>query len=140
MNISDALSDTIPEAVFAVARRAPERVAMQIKQGPVYRRCTYQQLVKQTEELVAALLRHDLCREDRMAIIAENRPEWLIAYLAIVAAGGKAVPLDIQLSSGELTRLLRRSGSKLALMVATIRPFSPSIRFTIQIAVLLTNG
>lgn len=66
---------------------------MQIKQGPVYRRCTYQQLVEQAEKLAAALLRHDLRRGDRMAIVAENRPEWLIAYLAIVAAWGQSRPL-----------------------------------------------
>jgi len=122
MHTPSDLPDTIPEAVFAVARRAPERLAMQIKQQDAYRQCTYKQLVEQVEELAAALMRHDLCRGDRVAIVAENRLEWVIAYLGIVAAGGTAVPLDIQLSSGDLARLLARSGARLAFVSATTWP------------------
>ncbi len=110
MHTPSDLPVTIPEAIFAVARRATERIAMQIKQEHAYRQCIYQQLVEQGEELTAVLMRHDLRRGDRVAIVAENRPEWVIAYLGIVAAGGTAVPLDIQLSSGDLARLLARSG------------------------------
>ena len=127
MNTSDDLSGTIPEAIFAVARRAPERVAMQIKQEQGYRQCTYQQLVEQAEELAAALMRHDLRRGDRVAIVSENRPEWIIAYLGIVAAGGTAVPLDIQLNSGDLARLLERSGARLAFVSATTWPLLKNV-------------
>jgi hypothetical protein len=122
MHTPSDLPGTIPEAVFAVARRAPERVAMQIKQQDAYRQCTYKQLVEQVEELAAALMRHDLRRGDRVAIVAENRPEWVIAYLGIVAAGGTAVPLDIQLRSGDLARLLERSGAQLVYVSATTWP------------------
>ncbi len=116
------LPDTLPQAVFAVARRAPDRIAMQIKQEHTYRQCTYQQLVDQAEGLAAALLRHDLRRGDRVAIVAENRPEWVISYLGIMAAGGTAVPLDIQLSSGDIARLLARSDARLAFVSATTWP------------------
>ncbi|MDO9116454.1 MAG: AMP-binding protein [Nitrospira sp.] len=122
MHTPSDLPDTLSEAVFAVARRAPERIAMQIKQEHAYRQCTYQQLVEQVEELAAALMCHDLRRGDRVAIVAENRPEWVIAYLGIVAAGGTAVPLDIQLSSGDLARLLARSDARLAFVSATTWP------------------
>ncbi|MDP3091523.1 MAG: AMP-binding protein [Nitrospira sp.] len=122
MHTPGDLPDTLPEAVFAVARRAPERMAMQIKQEHAYRQCTYQQLVEQVDALAAALMRHDLRRGDRVAIVAENRPEWVIAYLGIVAAGGTAVPLDIQLNSGDLAGLLARSGARLAFVSATTWP------------------
>jgi long-chain acyl-CoA synthetase len=128
--------DTIPEAVFAVARRAPERVAMQIKQEHAYRPCTYQQLVEQVDALAAALMRHDLRRGDRVAIVAENRPEWMIAYLGIVAAGGTAVPLDIQLNSGDLARLLVRSGAKLAFVSATTWPLLKNIGLPLTVVAL----
>lgn len=89
------------------------------RSGTVYRECTYQQLVEQAEGLAAALVGHGLRQGDRVAIVAENRPEWVIAYVAILAAGATAVPLDIQLSSGELARLLARSGARLAFVSAT---------------------
>lgn len=127
MNTAGNSPDTIPDAVIAVARRVPERVAMQIKQGAVYRQCTYEQLVGRAEGLAAALLRHDLRRGDRVAIVAENRPEWMITYLGIVAVGGTAVPLDIQLSSGDLARLLARSGARLAFVSATTWPLLKNV-------------
>ncbi|TKS60576.1 MAG: hypothetical protein EWM72_01310 [Nitrospira sp.] len=122
MNASGEFPGSITEAVFAVARRAPERVAMQIKQEHAYRQCTYKQLVEQVDGIAAALICHDLCQGDRVAIVAENRPEWMIAYLGIVAAGGTAVPLDIQLNSGDLARLLARSGARLVFVSATTWP------------------
>lgn len=127
MNTVNALPDTISEAVFALGRRVPDRVAMQFKQEQGYRSCTYEQLVEQAEGLATALLGHDLRRGDRMAIVAENRPEWVVAYLGIVAAGGTAVPLDIQLSSGDIARLLARSGARLVFVSATTWPLLKNI-------------
>jgi len=136
MHTPSDLPDILPEAVFAVARRAPERIAMQIKQEHGYRQCTYQQLVEQVEELAAALMRHDLCRGDRVAIVAENRPEWVIAYFGIVAAGGTAVPLDIQLSSGDIARLLARSGARLAFVSATTWPLLKHVGLPVTVITL----
>ncbi len=132
-HIPSDLPDTIPEAVFAVARRAPERVAMQIKQEHAYRQCTYKQLLDQLEELAVALVRHDLRPGDRVAIVAENRPEWVIAYLGIVAAGGTAVPLDLQLNSGDLARLLTRSGARLAFVSATTWPLLKNVGLPVTV-------
>lgn len=136
MHTSSDLPDTIPEAVFAVAHRAPERVAMQIKQQDAYRQCTYRQLVEQVEVLAAALMRHDLRRGDRVAIVAENRPEWVVAYLGIVAAGGTAVPLDIQLSGGDLARLLARSGARLVFVSATTWPLLRNVGLPVTVIAL----
>jgi long-chain acyl-CoA synthetase len=122
MNVSSDPPDTIAEAVLAVAAQIPERVAMQIKQEPASRQCTYKQLIHQVGGIAAGLICHGICRGDRVAIVAENRPEWMIAYLGIVAAGGTAVPLDIQLPSEDLTRLLSRSGARLAFVTATTWP------------------
>ncbi len=133
MHTPSDLPDALPEAVFAVARRAPERVAMQIKQGHAYRQCTYQELVEQAEGLAVALVGHDLRRGGRVAIVAENRPEWMIAYLGIVAGGGTAVPLDIQLSSGDLARLLARSGARLAFVSATTWPLLKNVGLPITV-------
>ena len=133
---TDGIGDgpgTIPEAVFAVARRDPERVAMQIKQERAYRQCTYRQLVEQVEALAAALMRHDLRCGDRVAIIAENRPEWLIAYMATLAAGATVVPLDIQLSSGDLARLLARSGARLVFVSATTWPLLQKVGLPVTV-------
>ena len=54
-----------------------------------------------------------LQKGDRAAIISENRHEWCSAYLAIIMAGGVAVPMDAQLGPDEIKNLLSNSGSKI---------------------------
>ncbi len=61
---------------------------MQIKQGDRYRKYTYEQVAQQVHCLANALIRQGLRPGDRVAIVAENRPKWVIAYLGILAAGG----------------------------------------------------
>lgn len=49
---------------------------------------------------------------DRVALMSENRPEWGIAYFSIVLASAAAVPLDRDLTLGEVVNLLRVSNAK----------------------------
>jgi long-chain acyl-CoA synthetase len=41
----------------------------------------------------------------RVMLMSENRPEWGIAYFAILEAGATAVPLDKELSAAEVVNL-----------------------------------
>lgn len=45
--------------------------------------------------------------EDRVLLIGENSPEWVIAYFAILYAGAVAVPLDHLISAEELAPICR---------------------------------
>ena len=45
----------------------------------------------------------------RVAVIGENRYEWEVAYLSVVAGTGIVVPLDKALPENELDSLIRRS-------------------------------
>ncbi len=45
----------------------------------------------------------------RVMLMSENRPEWGIAYFAILEAGATAVPLDKELSAAEVVNLARVS-------------------------------
>src|SRR5262245_613378 len=49
---------------------------------------------------------------DRVILMSENRPEWGIAYFAILLAGATAVPLDRELSLAEVLNLARVSRAK----------------------------
>jgi long-chain acyl-CoA synthetase len=46
-------------------------------------------------------------RGDRVAVTGKNSPEWAVAYLAVLYAGGIVVPLDYQLSREETAGLIR---------------------------------
>lgn len=119
----DDLPDTIPEAFRALAAVASDRIAMQIKEGSEYRRYTYGEMLEQVQGLSSSLIALNLRPADRAAIVMENRPEWAIAYLGIVAAGGTAVPLDIQMSPEDLRSFLETSGSRFVFASERTRPF-----------------
>ena len=80
---------------------------------------------------------------DRVAIVAESRPEWLIADLGILAAGGVTVPIYPTLSAPQAKYILQDCGAKAAIVstreqlekVQTIRHELPNLS-----AVILLDG
>jgi long-chain acyl-CoA synthetase len=95
-----------------IASRYPDRIAIQIKDGTAYRRYSYRDLIAGTASVARSLSEQGIGWKDRVAILSENRPEWMIAYLAVVASGAVIVPMDAQLTQEEISLLLASSGSK----------------------------
>src|SRR5881394_1695017 len=50
---------------------------------------------------------------ERIAILADNHPRWVAAYLGIIAAGGAAVPLDTAYHADQVAKLLKDCGASL---------------------------
>ncbi|HZO80100.1 MAG TPA: AMP-binding protein [Candidatus Binataceae bacterium] len=57
---------------------------------------------------------------DRVLLIGENSPEWVLAYFSIIAAGAVAVPLDHLISPDELASICRIAAPSAALCSATV--------------------
>ncbi len=102
-------------AFEAVAARQPDRLALQIKEDAGYRHLVYGEVARQVRALAAAIVRVGLRPGDRVALVSENRPEWIVAYFAVTAAGGTAVPLDVQLSDGEIATVLEHAGCRIGI-------------------------
>ena len=102
-------------AFEAVAARQPDRLALQIKEDAGYRHLVYGEVARQVRALAAAMVRVGLRPGDRVALVSENRPEWIVAYFAVTAAGGTAVPLDVQLSDGEIATVLEHAGCRIGI-------------------------
>ncbi len=116
------LPDTIPEAFRALTTVAGNRMVMQIKEGEGYRRHTYSELLEQVGGLSRSLFELGLRSGDRIAIVTENRPEWVIAYLSILTIGATAVPLDIQMPQEQLLFFLVTSKSQLVFSSTATEP------------------
>ncbi|MGH7433854.1 MAG: AMP-binding protein, partial [Candidatus Methylomirabilales bacterium] len=97
---------------FDAAARFQDSVAFQIKREGRYLRWSYGEVADQAHRLATFLRQIQISPGDRVALLAENRPEWCVAYLGIVAAGATAVPLDVQLGGQELENLLHHSESR----------------------------
>jgi len=90
------------------ARNLPNKLAL--KKGDT--EYTFAQVKDAVTKLKNHLLGLGLQKGDRFSVIGENRPEWAIAYLAIVRAGLVCVPLDPMLSEGEIIHVLRESEAR----------------------------
>ncbi|MCI8273630.1 MAG: AMP-binding protein [Clostridia bacterium] len=73
-----------------------------------FRIITHKEFRSQINALGTALVDMGL-KDKRIAVISENRYEWELAYLAIVAGTGIVVPLDKALPDNEIESLILRS-------------------------------
>ncbi|MFO1069578.1 MAG: long-chain fatty acid--CoA ligase [Geminicoccaceae bacterium] len=68
---------------------------------------------RESRELAATLVDAGLAAGDRVLLVSENRPEWCIADLAIMRAGGVTVPAYTTNTSDDHRYLLEHSGARL---------------------------
>ncbi len=69
----------------------------------------YLQLKQQIQEVAASLLARGIRKGDRVAIMGENCPNWVIAYLAITSMGAVAVPILTGFPDTDTRHILRNS-------------------------------
>jgi len=93
----------------AVAQH-PERVALRYRRGGDWQSRTYRDFALGVSQMAEGLGKLGLRPgEDRVAIILENCPEWMEAYLAITGVGAQVVPLDPKLKKEEIEYVLHDS-------------------------------
>ncbi|MGD8519562.1 MAG: AMP-binding protein [Desulfobacterales bacterium] len=77
-----------PELFFQQVQRFKGRVALRHKDYGIWNRISWTQYGQSVREVASGLLSLGLDPGDRVAILGDNRPEWLICHLAAMAAGG----------------------------------------------------
>ncbi len=104
----------------------PDKIAIQMKVGDHYQRYTYRDLIRSLASVARSVAEQGVGKGDRIALLSENRPEWVIAYLSTVALGAVIVPLDAQLTEKEVALLLESSGAKTVFVSAACRQKLPT--------------
>src|SRR5215210_9140404 len=77
---------------------------------------SYSDLAEHAQRLAHGLGESGVSRGDHVALLATNRPEWMVACLAVIGSGAVATPIDVQLGDEALGRVLRHSGAKAIFM------------------------
>lgn len=109
---SKPVPETFLQQFEEIVRRFPDRVAFRLKTPAGYPATTYREAHLQAIGVAKGLSALGLEQGSRVAILSENRPEWVIAYLGIYFARMVAVPLDTQISPAEWKRLIEDSDSQ----------------------------
>ena len=112
-----------PNLVTMFFTRAAENAAkpfLWTKHDGKWRAISWADAARQVASLATALQALGLKRGDRVMLVAENRPEWCISDLAIMAAGLVTVPTYITNTERDHQHILENSGA-CAVIVSTAK-------------------
>jgi len=79
--------ESFPALFFQQVEAQNDRVALRRKDYGIWNRVSWKQYGQKVREAAGGLLAIGLEPEDRVAILGDNRPEWLICHLAIMTIG-----------------------------------------------------
>ena len=74
------------------------------------------ELFEQVRDLSLGLTALGLAPRDRVAIVSESRPEWILTDLAVIGAGAVTVPIYPTLSAGQARYILHDCGARIAVV------------------------
>ncbi len=105
--------NTIGQMLREVVQRSPSRPFFYVDDR-VY---SYEKLDELSDRFATALLEHGVQKGDRIAILAYNQPEWLIAFFAAAKIGAAVVALSVRYRDTELEYMLNQSKVKLLVSI-----------------------
>jgi len=104
---------TLPEKLIEVVEKNPNKIALRIKNNTGYVSYTYQDLLDRAQAIACALLALGVQKNDRVAMVLENSPEWVFIYFGILFVGAIVVPLDPQATTEDFSCFLTDAASKI---------------------------
>ena len=93
MKALDAERDTFPKLVRENARRIADKVAIREKDFGIWQSYTWSRYFEEARLIAHGLASLGFARDDRVAIVGDNRPELYWAIMATQVLGGVPVPI-----------------------------------------------
>jgi long-chain acyl-CoA synthetase len=84
-------ADTFPKLLVRNAARHPDRTALREKDLGIWQTYRWADYLARVRDLALGLAKLGVARGDKVAIVGDNRPEWVFAELAAQALGGASV-------------------------------------------------
>ena len=105
-------SRNIAEAHRRQAKRLGPQVAVRFKRGGSWKDLTWSDYLAEVQACAAALVEAGVRPGERVGLLGENRVEWLIADLGILAAGGVTVSPHAALSARQIHFQMHDAGAR----------------------------
>jgi long-chain acyl-CoA synthetase len=100
-------SKVIPRLFRDAAKRYKNRDALGAKgKAGTYEYFSYEELDRRVQATAAYLVEHGVQRQDHLAVLSENRPEWVVADLGTMTAGAAVVPIYPTLTAIQVKYIL----------------------------------
>ena len=110
---------TINELFFTSVTKFDKPDALQVSIGGKYRPISHREVSSRVLHTALGLASLGINPGDRVAILAENRPEWAIADYACLTSGFTDVPIYPTLPADQIAYILKDAGT-VAIFVSTI--------------------
>jgi long-chain acyl-CoA synthetase len=107
---------TIADLPFHVMGRFPRPLSVGRCRGDQIEGLSTKELFERIRDLSLGFGALGVTPGDRVAIVSESRPEWLLSDLAILAAGAVTVPVYPTLSAAQARYILTDSAARLAVV------------------------
>jgi long-chain acyl-CoA synthetase len=107
---------TIAELPFHVLGRYPRTTLVGRCQGDRIVGLSNKEFFERLRDVSLGLSALGMRGGDRVALISESRPEWLIADLAIVTAGAVTVPVYPTVTAAQVGQIVADAGARLAIV------------------------
>ena len=104
---------TIRELFLKNVNKQPKAVFLEIWNGKEYERFSYKDMQALVEKLGAGLIKLGIKKGEKIILLAENSPAWVLCFLAIVSGGWVVIPLDKELKAKEICELIEFSDAKI---------------------------
>src|SRR5215472_2809376 len=107
---------SLPGMFLEQAARLEERPFLWAKRDGRYRPVSWVAAARKVRHLALALRSLGIGRGERVALVSENRPEWVIADLAILSAGAITVPAYVTNTVEDHRHILGNSAARAAIV------------------------
>jgi long-chain acyl-CoA synthetase len=112
---------TIADLPFHVMGRVPKPLAVGQCRGDRIEGFSSKELFERIRDMSLGLGALGVVPGDRVALLAESRPEWIICDLATVTGGAVTVPIYPTLSSAQVLYILKDSGARVAVVSTAVQ-------------------
>ena len=130
---------TFYDRFLECAERWPDNVALELQRHDHLESCTYAELHRMAESVGRWILENGFARGARLAILADNHPRWVVAFLGIIASGCAVVPLDTALHDDQVTKLLKDSGASALFCDAKHVPIARPAALQLNLGMILMD-
>jgi long-chain acyl-CoA synthetase len=103
---------TLPELFFEQVRRRGTALALRHKVYGIWQRVSWAEYGEAVRRVAGGLLAAGLAPGERVAILGDNRPEWLYCHLGTMSAGGATCGVYATSSPEQVRYLLRHSEAR----------------------------
>jgi long-chain acyl-CoA synthetase len=110
---------SLPGMFLEQAARLEDKPFLWAKRDGRYRPVSWLEAARDVRHLALALRSLGMGRGERVALVSENRPEWIIADLAIMSAGAITVPAYVTNTVEDHRHILANSGARAVIVSKT---------------------